>query len=366
MKSPFAWTPVRRFFQIRQSEFGLCLRVTVSALLAYAAADYLQAPLVLWPVLVSVILTQMNVGKSLKATIDYFIGTLGGAVYSGLLSFLIPHTTEPAVLGILALTVAPVALVAAFNPSFASAPFTAILVLLWPLIAHVSPFESALYRVSEVLLGCVVALLVSLLVFPARARHSALAAAAQMLDLAANALPQLIAPFGQTRDVFPFHAVQDALGKAFATLNAMEAEAKRERIHPFVVEPGLDPLIYTLLRLRHDLVMIGRCVHLDLPEDFKARLAPKLSALAETGAEFLRASGKALLSRTPIPSLEPNNSALVVYHAEITALRSEGRTLELSIDSVEGLFALGFALDQLSQNLRELRQRITEIAGKPE
>jgi prefoldin subunit 5 len=88
--------------------------------------------------------------------------------------------------------------------------------------------------------------------------------------------------------------------------------------------------------------------------------------MAGTGSEFLHASGKALTSKTIIPSLEPVNTALIVYHDEIAALRAEGRTLKFSIDSVEGLFALGFALDQLSQNLRELRQRIKEITRKPD
>jgi hypothetical protein len=33
--------------------------------------------------LTAVILTQMSVGRSMKATIDYLLGTLGGATYTG-------------------------------------------------------------------------------------------------------------------------------------------------------------------------------------------------------------------------------------------------------------------------------------------
>jgi hypothetical protein len=42
----------------------------------------------LWTVLTAVVVTQMSVGGSLKATTEYFTGTLGGAVYIGYLFLL--------------------------------------------------------------------------------------------------------------------------------------------------------------------------------------------------------------------------------------------------------------------------------------
>ena len=49
-----------------------------------------QRPLVLWSVLTAVIVTQSSVGRSVKATIDYLVGTLGGAIYAGAVAALIP------------------------------------------------------------------------------------------------------------------------------------------------------------------------------------------------------------------------------------------------------------------------------------
>jgi uncharacterized membrane protein YccC len=66
-------------------------------------------------VLTAVVATQMSVGESLKATMEYVIGTLGGAVYASAVAVLVPHTTTIA----LAFAVAPPALLAAVNPSFA-------------------------------------------------------------------------------------------------------------------------------------------------------------------------------------------------------------------------------------------------------
>ena len=38
------------------------------------------------------LVTQMSVGRSLKATFDYLVGTVGGAIYGGAIGVLIPYT----------------------------------------------------------------------------------------------------------------------------------------------------------------------------------------------------------------------------------------------------------------------------------
>ena len=61
-----------------------------------------------------------------------------------------PHTTPIALGGILVLAIAPLALAAAFNPSFRVAPFSAVLVLLISGQLNEGPVESALYRTLTV------------------------------------------------------------------------------------------------------------------------------------------------------------------------------------------------------------------------
>jgi uncharacterized membrane protein YgaE (UPF0421/DUF939 family) len=107
----------------------------------------------LWAVLTAVIVTQMSVGRSLKTTFDYLVGTLGGAIYGGAVGLLIPHSNEIALLAVLAIAVAPLALLAAINPRFSVAPITAIIVLLVPMMTHATQIASALDRVLEVALG---------------------------------------------------------------------------------------------------------------------------------------------------------------------------------------------------------------------
>ncbi|MGE9009250.1 FUSC family protein [Leptospira interrogans] len=114
----------------RRTQLALAVRVTVAAVVAYTIANALHLTLPLWAVLTSLIVTQMSVGRSLKATTDYMLGTIGGAIYGGALAVLIPHSSEAALLALLVLTVAPLAYIGSLNPSLTAATVTGVIVLL--------------------------------------------------------------------------------------------------------------------------------------------------------------------------------------------------------------------------------------------
>jgi uncharacterized membrane protein YccC len=360
-----AWTRLRTLLQERQAELRLCVRVTASAVLTLVIGQWLDVPLVLWAVLTAVIVTQTSVGRSLKATIDYFVGTLGGAIYAGAVAAFIPHAGEVALLGVLALAVAPLVLLAAINSSFNVAPATAIIVVLAPTITHSTPIESAFFRLIEVGLGAVVGLLVSLTVFPARAHALAVESAARMLDLVAQALEDLFAGFTGTLAATAILPIQERIGKSIARLDVIYAEVKRERMSQLASEPDPGPLLRTLLRLRHDLVIVGRAAVVPLPETLQPRLGPPLGRLVAAASSYLRGCATALIGRDLPPALDATDAAFDAYHAEIAAIRREGLTRTMSGEALEHLFTLGFALEQLHQHFRDLERWVTECGRPP-
>jgi uncharacterized membrane protein YccC len=355
-----AWRWLRRPPRERGAELRLCLRMTTAAVLSLAVAHLLNLPIALWTVLTAVILTQMSVGRSLKATTDYLAGTLGGAIYAGAVGALVPHDNEVALLAALALAIAPAALVVAINPRYSAATFTAVMVFFGPTITHTGPIASAVERVIEVAVGGIVGLFVSLLVFPARAHDLAIEAAAQMIDLMTRFVPELFAGFTQELDQSALHAMQNRIGAAFARLDTVAVEARHERMTRLAAEPDQAPLLRTLLRLRHDLVMIGRAAAVPLPATFRSRLAPPVTRISETASDYLRGCSGALLARQGPPSLEAIEAALDGYDAEFAAMRS--LTRDLSDETVERIFALGFALEQLRRNFSDLGRCVTELA----
>ncbi len=354
---------VRALFRRRRVQLALSIRVTIAALAALVLAQLLHLPLPLWAVLTAVIVTQMSVGRSLKATFDYLVGTLGGAIYGGAIAVLIPHASEIALLAVLALALAPLAFIATLNPRFSAAPVTAIIVLLLPEITHGNALSSAIDRVIEVALGGVTGAVISVLLLPSNAHPLVIDAAARTLAQMARALGELLAGVTHGSDVETLHRIQDGIGQALVQLNVVGAEAEHERSAGFAVGPDPGPLCRTLLRLRHDLVMIGRAVVTPLPEPFSTRLEMPVRQAGAAIADYLRASGAALLARRGPPSLNAVEAALKTHTAEIGALRREGLTRSLSGEEAERIFALGFALEQMHNNLNDLARCVAEWAG---
>jgi uncharacterized membrane protein YccC len=349
----------------RKTHLALAVRVTVAAVAAFAFATALHLTLPLWAVLTSLIVTQMSVGRSLKAAADYLLGTVGGAIYGGAIAALIPHSGELALLALLVLAVAPLAFAAAINPALNPATVTAVIVLLLPAMNHVSPLDSALDRVLEVTVGAVTGLAASFWVLPSRAVSQIRVNAANVLELIAAALEKLLAGQLDRLDNDSLHRLQDGIGAALVGLNALGVEAERERGVRLSSGPDTGPLLRTILRLRHDLVMIGRQSVVPLPSELQTRLAAPLSAVSEAMARHLRSVGAALRGGTAPPSIEPVHQALRAYGEEVAAVRAEGLTRGLPSDAAERFFALGFSLEQMRQNSNDLGRCVAEWSEEP-
>ena len=351
---------VAAWLESRKVELGLGIRVTVAAMGALVIALAVGLRLPLWAVLTSIIVTQMSVGRSLKATRDYLIGTLGGAIYGGALAILIPHSGEGALLAVLVMAVAPLAFIAAINPSLNVATVTAIIVLLLPVMNHGNPLDSAIDRVLEVAVGAITGLAVSFLVLPSRAHSQIRANAARVLELMASALTELLSGLTRGLDTNTLHQLQDGIGAALVSLNAIGAEAERERAAKLSSGPDTGPLLRTILRLRHDLVMIGRASVMPLPVELQTPLAAPLAHVSSAIAGYLRMMAAALRTGRGAPAIWPLQTALEGYAAAVAAVRSEGLTRGVAGDVIERFFALGFSLEQMRQNLKDLERCVSD------
>ena len=348
-----------------KTQLSLAVRLAVAAVAAYAIARALHLMLPLWAVLTSLIVTQMSVGRSLKATRDYMLGTVGGAVYGGAIAMLIPHSGEGGLLALLVLTVAPMAFIGAINPSLSAATVTAVIVLLVPAMNHANPLDSTIDRLFEVTVGALTGLVVSFLVLPSRAVSQIRISAAQILELLAAAFAELLSGLTGGLDNDALHRIQSGLGTALTNLHATGLEAERERAAHLSSGPDTGPLLRTLQRLRHDVVMIGRASVVPLPANVQARLARPLSDVSNAIVDYMRAAAASLRSGSGAVDIQPVDAALQAYAAEVAALRSEGLIRGVGVDVAERFFALGFSLQQMRQNLNDLDRCHAEWCEKP-
>jgi hypothetical protein len=332
----------------------------VAAVLAFAVAQVLHLHLPLWAVLTSLIVTQMSLGRSLKVASDYLIGTFGGVAYGGALAILIPHESEWALLGVLALAIAPLAFIASFRANFNVLPVTAIIVLLVPSMQHVSPAASAIDRILEVTVGGAVGFILSFLLFPSRANAITIQAAADMLDLLADGLSRFLEDHSRELDLAERRRIQDGIAAALNRLNATGVEAEHERNARLTSGPDTGPLLRTLLRLRHDIVMLGRAVGYEFPAKISARLTPPLKKIETAGRDFLRSCGAALRDQKPPPPFGAVDAPFRDYIETFGAVRREGLTRDMESEAAERLFALGFAPEQLREHLVEIHRVVGE------
>ena len=349
----------------RKTQLALAVRIAVAAVAAYTIAVALHLMLPLWAVLTSLIVTQMSVGRSLKATRDYMLGTIGGAIYGGAIAVLIPHSGEGSLLALLVLAVTPLAFIAAINPSLSSATVTAVIVLLLPTMHQSNPLDSAIDRVIEVTVGALTGLAVSFLVLPSRAISQIRVNAAMLLELLAAAFGELLIGLTHGLDNNALHRIQDGIGAAVTSLHATGAEAERERSARLSSGPDTGPLLRTILRLRHDVVMIGRECSVALPREVQARLDAPLSGVREAIVHHLGESAVALRNSASPPALDPVQLALQAYSNEVAAVRRDGLIRGLPGDVAERFFALGFSLEQMRQNLGDLDRCVAEWSETP-
>jgi uncharacterized membrane protein YccC len=350
---------IRTFLWRWRPQLVYSARSTIAAVTALVLAQTLKLPLALWAVLTALIVTQMNVSRSIKTTINYFIGTISGAVYGGAVGILVPHVSEIAVLGTLALILGPLLVIAATNSSFAVAPITGVLVLLIPDLIHSTPLLATFDRLLEVALGGATGLVVSL-VLPSTAHRTFAKAAANILNQMAQALEVLLSRLQRRLDEGELNRLQDALLRAISQLSTASGEAEDERMVRFAGATLTAPLLRAIMRLRYDIVTIGRAVSEPLSPDVETRLEAPLAKVRTEFAAYMRACGVAVFEFRSAPPLDPVQSALGSYAAEVAAVRGEGLVAKLSGDATERFFALGFILDQMHHDSQDLGRLVNE------
>jgi len=335
----------------RHAELRHGVRIAAAGVLSFALAQALALPQGYWAVFTAVLVVQGSVGGSWKASIDRLMGTLLGAAYGAVIATLVPHDNALMTGVALAISLTPLALLAALNPSYRVAPITAVIILLGGAGATEGPFLAAGLRTIEVTLGGFVGMAVSLFLLPARAHALLGEAANRVLQRLAQLLADLMAGLTAPMDAQAILARNDEVRLALTALENISDEAARERRNYLSDDSDPEPVTRTLRRVRHDLVLIGRLAAEPLPLAVRERLAQGLAELANTATEFLRAIGRAFATRDPPPSLEPLNTAMAHVLAEITAIKGEER-----------LIALSFAFEQLQLNLKDLTRRAQEFA----
>src|SRR5207302_10197118 len=122
-------------------------------------------------------------------------------------------------------------------------------------------------------------------------------------ELLAGAFDALLVGMTHGLDNDALHRIQDGIGTAVTGLQATGAEAERERAARLSSGPDTGPLLRTILRLRHDVVMIGRECLVPVPFELQMRLAAPLAKVSEAIVAYLRSIADVLRTGVGAPAI---------------------------------------------------------------
>ena len=339
----------------------LAIQTTIAACLAYVIVDALGMPQGFWAVMTAILVTQANVGASLGLAAERLGGSLLGVLVGGAVAVALADAQELKFAG-LAVTVLILGFFSAHRPSLRIACVTAAIVVLGdPSVGP--PIASAENRMIEVVVGTVVAILTSLIVFPSRAGPAFAAHVTRTFaPLFEVARDTLSAAMGQPLDIEAMGAQGTRIRAAFAAGDTLAREARLEVAGYLADSPDPEAILRALRRLWHTEIMLMRAVAEPLPEKAVQILGPQIEALRAAIDDV----AKQLVSPATAyaaPNLSEVESALAAFEHRMEEMRARGETRDLSMDDIIRLMAFDFALGQLRLNLRDIAERTPELAA---
>ena len=280
---------------------------------AYALTSSLHLHTGYWAMITIAVVVQGNLAGTLDAGMTQLTGTVVGGLLgmAGVLAR--THHLAPDWV-VLLTTLIPLAVLSASDPHLRTGPVTALIVLLVTPTSG-SSIDLALGRIGEIAIGSAIAIIVSILIFPARAQH----ALRRDVAVALRALGRLAeAHLTATADDTITEQVDAAITQAEADGIAL----RRERAVRLAAPLHSDALLRTLRRLRTDVLVLAR-----------AATASDLT-LAEQLRDWFAQAADSMQTGTAPPDLAALNAATAAERSP--------------------------ALDVLRRDIAEMSDRITE------
>lgn len=353
------------------------LRTAAAAGIAYGVAEALSLPQGYWSVVTAIVIMQANLGASLEAAADRLLGTLTGAVFGFAVAYLTP-STNIGTFWALILATALLAMLAARYPSFRIAPVTAAILLI-SAPSHADTSISAMHRVAEISLGCIIGIAVSLLIAPSRAETRLRNEASRALTLMANLITAELAgpegPEGKVDDE-AITAISEDIYGSFSKIEKLTKETHEEHASRLARRSfDANRLQRCLRRLRTTAFFLRRVTGLSWPAAIGDTLVDPTKTVTQATHDYLVALGPAVASGELPPPLDELENAFEQF---ATAAESAARQAHAANNPqgpgfdearhAEGdhpvafVSAFSFALEQVRFSIEELVECVKEMS----
>jgi uncharacterized membrane protein YccC len=322
------------------------VKTGVAAVVCLYVATLFKLPQGSWAAISAMIVLQSNVGATVNASLNRFAGTAIGAVLGGLCVMLWGQHVWA--FGAAATLTVWSCTSLGLRDSSRLASATVALVMLTSSAG--SPWVVALHRFLEVALGILVALLMTLLLWPARARDDLGRARAEALR-GLEALYQAVVQRYHGGAAPALGALTEQVNEAFRGYDELVKQA--------MYEPGMAHLGQEeLTAVRAHLTQLWQAIEaLELAtrdghtDTYHRRFEPELShLLSEISVAFQRLAANV----TPVHSAFASTAveqAVAAVDAKVIALRTSGASTGYSLEEVARFYAFLFSVKSLVKAL---------------
>ncbi len=334
------------------------IKTATAAVLTILLYQSFNIPEGYWAAISAVIVMQANLGGSLSASWNRLLGSAIGATVGA--AWIVILGRNPWSVGAaLTLTILLCSYLK-FQESYRIASVTVILVML---VTGPSPWMFGLYRFLNVVLGIIVALLVSIFIWPSRAR-----------DHLQQGLAQILMDCGR---------LQQLLVESYLKGEYQEGSINHLRIHikktvlqnwdllkESLKEPGKTPAEDQILaalmideeKFIEQILAMDDTTRNTQNDAFQLKLKPQLTELTQTIGTAFTALAEVMTARRSQPQLPELKPPLVAVDEQLFELRKVGVPQSYPLDEIMRFYSVVFTMKELVKNLQNMIAATTKLA----
>lgn len=345
--------------------FKTGLAASISLVLGLSFADVFERPdsLVsgLWCVMASIVVMQANLGGTYNAALIRFLGVVVGSIAGAI--FINAIGSDPISLGISVFCTIVICSLLNIKDSFRIAGLsTAVIIILGSHHPAISPWLFSFYRFLDSCIGIFVALIVSRLIWPAKAVEDIRKNMAKILNtmskyyLLSTSLEPDAAGLSKTMEAH-FVEIDDLLqenrdNRKAAELELFDAPPKKE--YWILLSDQLEIIFDAVNSMRH--------VHKEtLSKIFDDPLAKCVDDVIDKTNLAFQEIERIMRRDISKASFEGLDAALKTMAAELSRFRGTRTTRKFNLEDVESFYVYFYSLRTIGESIIKMNQQINEL-----
>jgi uncharacterized membrane protein YccC len=337
--------------QRAKEHFRQAVKTGIAGMASIALADFLRLHEGYWAAISAVIVMQSNIGAAIGAAWSRLAGTAIGA-FAGALFVVVWGINAPSFGVAVTLAVLACAFLGLLD-SYRLAGATVAIVMLSG--SHDIPWIVALNRFFEVSLGIIIALLVTVFIWPARARKNLLNGIVDAVSGINDLYRAIIGRYRGEADA-PVEELRSQVARILQNNENLQKQT--------MYEPRLGPerkeLLFLLMdhvhRILHALDALGSTAHVRAGSTLNEKYEPELGELIGRIGEAITRLGKEISAwhfTLPGDDLDP---AIVSLEGKTLEIRKARLTAEHDMEEILHYYSLFHALRHLARELDQARE----------